>query len=139
METEPKIREAFVKTGKVKYVFSHILDFANSPRLSQAAECAGDQGQFWPMHAALFKNQGDLFTGNPDPKLIGLARELKLDEATFTQCLTSNKYAQLVRDADQAAKAQGIRVRPTFQLGTRRIQGALTWSQFQALLTEATK
>ena len=138
LETEPKIREEFVKTGKVKYVFHHILDLG-SDRHSQAAECAGDQGQFWPMHELLYEQQDKLTGRNLDAALIGLARELKLDEAQFTQCLTSNKYAKLVKDAHDTAKAQGIRIRPTFQIGQRRIQGALPWPQFQALLAEVTQ
>ena len=58
---EPNIRDEFIRTGKVKMVFNHILDFAFSPRASQAAECAGDQGQFWEMHDKLFAAQGDLW------------------------------------------------------------------------------
>lgn len=137
--TEPNIKDEFIRGGKVKMVFNHILDFGNSARLSQAAECAGDQGRFWAMHDLLFEQQGRLFSGNPDPTLLGLARDLQLDEAAFGQCLSSSKYADFVRQVDAEAKAAGIRVRPTFILGQRRIQGALPWPQFQASLAEATK
>lgn len=137
--TEPNIKDEFIRSGKVKMVFNHILDFGNSARLSQAAECAGDQDRFWEMHDRLFEQQGRLFSGNPDGALLGFARDLKLDEATFGQCLSSGKYADFVRQVDAAAKAAGIRIRPSFQLGQRRIQGALPWPQFQAALAEATK
>ena len=138
LETEPKIREEFVQTGKVKYVFHPVIDLG-SERHAQAAECAGDQGQFWAMHRLLFERQSSLSGRDIDAALIGLARELKLDEASFTQCLTSGKYAALVKAAHDTAKAAGIRVRPTFSLNGRRIQGALPWPQFQAQLSEATR
>lgn len=138
LETEPKIREEFVKTGKVKYVFNHMIDLG-SERHSQAAECAGDQGKFWEMHDLLFERQGSLGGRNLDPTFVGLARELKLDEGQFSQCLTSNKYATLVKQAHDTAKADGIRIRPTFQIGQRRLQGAVAWPQFQMTLIEATK
>ena len=138
LETEPKIREEFVKTGKVRYVFHHIVDLG-SERLSMAAECAGDQGKFWEMHHLLFERQGSLGGRNQDVTLIALVSELKLDGGQFEQCLQSNKYAKLVRDAHEAAKADGIRIRPTFQIGQRRVQGALPWPQFQALLAEASR
>ena len=136
---EPNIREEFIRSGKVKMVFNHILDFAFSPRASQAAECAGDQGQFWPMHDKLFAAQDDLWGRDPEGTLRRLAQELKLDEATFNQCLDSGKYADFVKKLDAEAKAAGIRIRPSFVLGQRRIQGALPWPQFQAALAEATK
>ena len=137
--TEPSIKDEFIRSDKVKMVFNHILDFGNSARLSQAAECAGDQGRFWEMHDRLFEQQGRLFSGNPDPALLGFARDLKLDEATFSQCLSSGQYADFVRQVDAEAKAAGIRTRPTFVLGQRRIQGALPWPQFQAALAAATR
>ena len=139
LETEPKIREEFVYTGRAKLVFSHILDYANSPKASQAAECAGDQGKFWEMHDLLFEKQGPLFGRDVDNHLLSLARDLKLDETAFSQCYTSGKYARLVRQADETAKASGIRTRPTFVIGQRRVQGALPWPQFQALLQEAAR
>ena len=58
----PKIVENYVDTGKMQYVFRDFpLNFHRQARGAHiAARCAGDQGQFWPMHHALFSNQKTL-------------------------------------------------------------------------------
>jgi protein-disulfide isomerase len=119
-------------------VFSHIIDLG-SERHALASECAGDQGKFWEMHDLLFEKQGSLGGRNVDATLTGLARDLKLDEAQFSQCMANNTHPAIIKQAHDKAKAANIRIRPTFDLNGRRIQGALAWSQFQAALAEATK
>src|SRR3954464_1908378 len=50
-------------TGKVRFVFRHFpLEDVHSHALhaAEAAECAGAQGRFWPMHDRLFDNQQHL-------------------------------------------------------------------------------
>ncbi len=58
-------------------------------KAAEASECANDQDKFWEYSAALFRNQKNLTQDN----LIKLATNLKLDEATFTECLNSGKKA----------------------------------------------
>ena len=141
LETEPKIVANYVTTGKVKLVFHHITDFANSLQASQAAECAGDQGKFWPMHAILYRQQPQVAAANnPTVVFQQFAQSLSLDMGMFTQCLSSGKYAEKVRKDDAAAKASGVRVRPTFQFSNgRRIQGAVPYDTFKSILDEALK
>jgi len=61
-DVEPMIRKAFVDTGVVRQVFVN-LPLPNHPRAlpaSAAAACAGNQGKFWEMHDAMFRNQTEL-------------------------------------------------------------------------------
>src|SRR3990167_3005650 len=57
-ETEPTLRENYIKTGKVKFVYR---DFAflgqESLWAANAAQCAGEQGKFWEYHDYLYGNQ----------------------------------------------------------------------------------
>ncbi len=57
----PKIKEEYIDTGKVNYIFKHYpLDFhANARKASEAAECAGEQGKFWEMHEILFEKMSE--------------------------------------------------------------------------------
>lgn len=80
-DTEPLIRENYIKTGKVKMVFRN-FQFLGSESVSaaEAAECAKDQGKFWAYHDALYTtelNDGKENNGN-------LTRELFIDLAKST-------------------------------------------------------
>jgi protein-disulfide isomerase len=99
----------------VRFIY---IDFAflgpESFDAAEAAHCAQDQGQFWEYHDILFanqkgENQGDFKRDN----LLTFARQLKLDEATFTRCLDDHKYRDFVRASGQEWRRRGIRGTPT--------------------------
>ncbi|MBI3734464.1 MAG: thioredoxin domain-containing protein [Chloroflexi bacterium] len=135
LETEPKLKESYVKTGRVKLVFRHILDFGE-PSLfaSQAAECAGDQGAFWAMHGLLYQRQDAVWTA--DAALFkGWAKDdLHIDADAFAGCLTSSKYKSKVEAQYAAARASGVRIRPTFDINGKRVQGAISFDEFRKIL-----
>lgn len=138
LETEPQIVEAYVKTGRAKLVFRHILDFSRSQAASEAAECAGAQGRFWAMHHILYEKQGEWASaGDMSQTFIGYAASLGLDTAAFGQCYDSHQFAEKVRADDAAAKAAGIRTRPTFDVNGRRVEGALPFAQFRRVIDAA--
>lgn len=58
-ETYPEIKKQYIDTGKVKFVYRHFpLDFHPAAQKSaEAAECAREQGKFWEMHDAIFREQ----------------------------------------------------------------------------------
>lgn len=58
-QTFPQIKQKYIDTGKVKYVFRDFpLAFHPQAELaSEAAECAGDQGKYFEMHDKLFETQ----------------------------------------------------------------------------------
>ena len=50
-------------TGRIRFVYRHFpLEEVHPHAISaaEAAECAGAQGRFWPMHDLLFENQAHL-------------------------------------------------------------------------------
>jgi len=140
LETEPQIIEAYVKTGKATLVFRHILDFSRSQAASEAAECAGVQGGFWAMHHILYEKQREWASASDAGRtFIGYAESLGLDTAAFGQCYDSHRFAEKVRADNAAAKADGVRTRPTFDINGRRVEGALPFAQFQQVIDAALK
>jgi hypothetical protein len=60
-ETLPRIQAEYIDTGKVWFVYRHFVTFGPvSERAAEAAECAGEQGQFWAYHDRLFESRGRL-------------------------------------------------------------------------------
>lgn len=139
METEPQIVSTYVATGKVKLVYRHLLQLGpDSVRTAEASECAGDQGQFWPMHGMLYQRQDEVFNAaNLDATLLGFAQDLGLDGETFADCLATNKQLEKVQADYRAAQAAGIRSRPVFDINGRQIIGAQPFTVFQAAIEEA--
>jgi protein-disulfide isomerase len=77
-----------------------------------AAECAGEQGKFWPMHDFLFSRRGKL---DPEQMSVG-AKELELAPELFEACLGGPAKDKVARDVLEA-QALAIRSTPSFFVG----------------------
>lgn len=87
---------------------------------AQAAEAAGAQGQFWPMHALLFENQDAL-----EPSaLLAYARSLGLDTERFADDLRTGVYLPKVEHDLRTGVDSGVTGTPTFFVDGHRYAGA---------------
>jgi protein-disulfide isomerase len=111
----PGLLTNYVRTGKLR-IISRNLPLAFHPNANPAANaaaCAGDQQQYWPMREKLFAHMTNLTRGN----FLKLAEELQLDTATFSHCLDERKHEpRILRDTEDAGAA-GITGTPSFVLG----------------------
>jgi len=78
---------------------------------AEAAEAAGAQGKFWEMHDLIYQRQ-DAWAAKPITDtvdvLVGYAKELSLDEATFRAALTNKTYEAKVKKQYDEAVAMGL-------------------------------
>ena len=120
--------------GKVRVAFKNYpLDFhPNAKKAAEAALCAGDQGKFWQYHDTLFDNQRKLTI----PDLESFAKAKKLDMGKFNECLSSNKYAQLVANDMKEGEKVGVRATPTFFINGRLLSGARPLEDFVEVIDE---
>lgn len=110
----PQIERDYIKTGKIRYVFRDFpLERIHKQAFvaAQAANCAGDQEKYWEMHDRLFANRKNI-----EP-LAQHAEAVGLDVDTFASCISSEKYAQEVRDDMAEGRKSGVRSTPTFIFG----------------------
>jgi protein-disulfide isomerase len=101
--------------GQMRYAFRHYpLEEVHPHALlaAQAAEAAGAQGKFWPMHDLLFADASHLRR----PSLLARAERLELDMTRFTAELDDEVYLQRVREHIEGGRASGVRATPTFFL-----------------------
>jgi protein-disulfide isomerase len=99
----------------IRFAYRHFPLLAVHPRAelaAQAAEAAGAQGKFWPMHDLLFENQPRLEAHH----LRDYARRLELDLARYDYEMTERFYLQRVREHAAAGEASGVRSAPAFFL-----------------------
>jgi protein-disulfide isomerase len=111
--------EVRLRTLPVRVAFRHFPVRTSHPRAqaaAHAAEAAAAQGAFWPMHDALFDDQGRL----EDPHLWARAQRLDLDIARFDADRRSGAVAQRVREDFLGGVRAGVATTPTvFVDGTR--------------------
>jgi protein-disulfide isomerase len=100
----------------------------------QAAECAGEQGQFWPMHDAIFENQRALYGGDIRETLKGLAGGIGLESQQFNSCLDEQRYAEVVQSQDEFRRMQGVRTRPTFDINGQLVVGPQGFAIFENII-----
>jgi protein-disulfide isomerase len=137
-DTLAKLKESYVKQGKVRFVFRHFAILGKfSEQAAMTADCAGEQGKFWEYHDKLFANQGGLaFTQS---KLQQYGGELGLKATNFKRCLTTEKYRKKVEGETAVAASLGARGTPTFFVNGRLMVGAQPFEAFQSLIEEELK
>jgi protein-disulfide isomerase len=106
----------------VRVAFRHFPVRSSHPRAQAAAcaaEAAGRQGAFWPMHDALFADQGRL----EDPHLWARAQALGLDLDRFEADRRSAAVAERVRADFRGGVRAGVATTPTVFAGGERHAG----------------
>ena len=119
----PSCKLAFPAVKLMIHTFGSALRFAyrhfplvevhpHAELSAEAAEAAGAQGKFWPMHDLLFENQQHLKANH----LRGYAQRLELDLARYDYEMSDHVYLQRVREHVASGVASGVRGTPSFFL-----------------------
>ena len=110
--TWPDLKRSYVDTGKVRYVVRDMPLPSHSDALPTAiaARCAGEQGQFWAVHEALFAAPEALSAQWVRKTVLGLG----VNAASYDTCIKDPRTRAAV-DADIAeADRLGITGTPGF-------------------------
>lgn len=127
-ETFPAIERDFIATGRVLYKHVPFVMgmFPNGDRAARAAECAGAQGRFWPMHDSVYARQADWKRGSaPDAVLTGIARAVVPNVQQWATCYVGDGQRARTQAANAAAQRLGVRATPTFFINGQLVEGAL--------------
>jgi len=135
-QTLPEIKEEYIDTGKVKFVYRDFpLGFhANAQKAAESTECANDQEKFWEMHDKVFGGMSE-WSGRDVANITKrYASELGLDEAEFASCLDSGKYTEEVqKDMQDGAKA-GVTGTPAFFVNGIFVGGSKPFAVFKQII-----
>jgi len=129
-QTLDQIKEQYIDTGKVRFVYRDFPLTSIHPmaqKSAEASECADEQGKFWEYHDAIFANQQSLSIDN----LKKWAKDLGLNENKFNTCLDSGKYADEVKKDMNDGANLGVRGTPYFLVGNTVLEGAYPFEAFQ--------
>src|SRR3989344_192277 len=137
-DIEPTLREKYIKTGKVKFIYR---DFAflgdESLWASNAARCAGEQGKFWEYHDYLYNNQrGENQGAFSKDNLKGLASVLGLDNGKFSAGLDSEKYLEEIKKVTKDGASAGVQGTPAVFINGKINVGALPTATFTQIIED---
>jgi len=134
-DIEPKIEEAYITTGKVRYIVHSFNLWPETQGLAAAAWCARDQNKFFEYHRLMFQNQGKF---DPD-SLASYAQQVGIDVQAFATCVNSGKHLADVDASSKAAIVAGVESTPSFFINNKLVVGALSFSEFQSRIEAALK
>ncbi|MEO5659002.1 MAG: thioredoxin domain-containing protein [Polaromonas sp.] len=98
---------------QLRFVFRHFPLREVHPHAelaAEAAEAAGAQGKFWPMHELLFRNSQHL----KEKHLLDYAKQVGLDLPRYQFEMNDNVYLQRVQEHLLGGRHLGVRSTPAF-------------------------
>lgn len=130
-EVWPRLQETYA--DKIRLVYRDFPLYSIHPNAGPAAEaanCAGEQNQYWEFHDLLFSGGSSLGTKTYQ----AYAESLGLDLNQFNECVESRKYESEVEADYQYAVGIGIQSTPTFFINGVALVGAQPFEVFQELI-----
>ena len=142
----PACRQAESSAKQIREKFGNQIRFAfrefplvgvhpESEKAAEAAECAGQQGEFWQAVDMFYEHQDDLSVS----ALNRYARGMGLDSQKFAACLQNGTMAERVTRDLTDGQALGVHATPTFFIDGREIVGPLPYDQFAQLVENELK
>jgi len=139
-EVFPTVKEVYVDGGYLQWKFTpYVLGmFPNGLEAATAAECAGEQEQFFPMQSRLFAEQSEWRgSADPFPLFAALAAEEELDVERYNNCVEAGWRDGRLRSNLRFGQMVGVQGTPTFMIDGRPMAGALPLGDFRDVLDAA--
>ena len=144
LETFPQIKQDYIDTGRVNYVFkdfpiANLHPFAY--RLHEAALCAADEREpndFWTAHDIFF-TEAEAFQQNSEngmDEAILTAFE-QSDLPDVSDCLQNGRFTDEVEQFIAEGNSLGVRGTPSFFINGNVFVGAQPFSAFEAAIQQA--
>src|SRR5665213_3034418 len=133
-EVFPKIKAAYVDTGRVRYIFREFPLDIKAAAGSMLARCIAkdDAGKYFAVVDLLFKQQIDWAGPKTTETLTRIGKQAGLTEKQVEDCLKDQALLDKVA-ADQKYAAEVLKVdsTPTFFVNGDRIKGETSFEEFQ--------
>lgn len=134
-ETYPQLKEKYIDTGKVKFVYrDYLLGYSGDYEAALVAECTRDQGgdeAFFQMHDYIFQTVSQGFDLD---KYVTYAAEIDLDGEELRSCVEDEKFKEEIYGDIDAGKSAGVSGTPGFLLNNKFISGAQPYATFEQLI-----
>ena len=131
--TYPALKEKYVDTGKVRFVFR---EFPFDP-LAEAgfmlARC--NEAQYFPMLSALFLSQSNWVQApKPSEALFQISKQAGYTQESFNACLQNTELLEKIRAVRAAGEKLGVESTPTFFVNGEKYPGNKSIEAFSAII-----
>ena len=138
----PKIKEAYIDTGKVKLIFRDFPFDQAALTASMLAHCAPAE-RYYPLTDVLFKSQATWSRASDPAKALGQYGKLAgMSQETIDACLANKELADAILNSRLTGQNQyKVEATPTFILnvGKARIEGAQSFEEFSKAIDKLLK
>jgi protein-disulfide isomerase len=133
-ETYPKIKAAYIDTGKVRYIFREFPLDIKAAAGSMLARCiaGGDAPKYFAVTDMLFRQQNDWVAKNTTETLTRIGKQAGMSQQQVETCLKDQALLDKIA-ADQKYASDVLKVdsTPTFFINGDRIKGETSFEEFQ--------
>lgn len=112
----------------------------DAQKLAEASECAAEMGgndAFWKYHDRVFQEMGSQTYTNA--RIIGIGKDIGLNEAKFKTCVDSGKYAGKVSQQLDEGSQAGVQGTPGTFVNGKLVEGAVPYAAFKSEIDAALK
>jgi protein-disulfide isomerase len=145
IETFPKLKERYIDTGKVRYIFREFPLDPLAAGASMLARCA-DKEKYFALIDLLFHTQNQWAVQNPLDPLFNVVKQTGYSRENFNSCLdTRNNEASrkilsgIEATRNRAADKFKVTSTPTFFINGKRVPGALSIEDLEKEITPLLK
>jgi protein-disulfide isomerase len=136
IDTFPAIKEEFIDTGKVRYVFREFPFDDLALAAFMLARCAPEE-RYFAIVDVLFEEQQS-WTQSPREELLKIARMAGFTQESFEQCLENEEVAEgILEIRSTGAEQYGVNSTPTFFVNGTVITGNQPIERFREAIAEA--
>ena len=117
----PALDKEFIRDGDIRFEYRHYPFLGQgSQDAAEAAECAREQDAFREYHDRIYRMGA---SGKPYSRenLLDIARKTKLNEADFSQCVSSGRTRGKVTADWEYGQALGVQGTPTLFLNGKQL------------------
>jgi len=137
IETFPKLKERYIDTGKVRYIFREFPLDALAAGASLLARCT-DKDKYFSLIDLLFNKQNEWAVNNPIEPLFNVVKQAGYSREAFNACLdTRNNEASrkllagIESVRNKASDKLKVQSTPTFFINGKRVTGALSIEEIE--------
>ncbi|OGJ59906.1 hypothetical protein A2881_02110 [Candidatus Peribacteria bacterium RIFCSPHIGHO2_01_FULL_55_13] len=133
-EYMPMLEKQFLEAGTLRLAIAilPLKKYTGSKEMSSALYCAGKQNAGLGMHRLLFER-----TGSDRASLLSYAKELKLDEKIFGDCLGSEKTTTVIEEQQSWLRSLGVNLVPTYFIDGKQYTGLPYAADLEGQIREA--
>ena len=129
----PKIKAAYIDTGKIRYVFREFPLDIKAAAGSMLSRCIanGDSAKYFAVTDLLFRQQSDWVVKNTTEALSRIGKQAGLSQQQVEACLKDQSLLdKIVADQKYASEVLKVDSTPTFFINGEKIKGETSFEEF---------